>query len=224
MYNIENYKTYLDKLKGYYDDRDISHGWNHVLQVCKNSLLISQYENITNINKLNIIVICSLGHDIWDHKYVDNSELLKENFRNSLLELKFSVEDIDCIIRIIDSISFSKEYKLRLIGQRFKFNNNDELKLRNVVSDADKLESLGLVCIERMIEYEININKNHSIESHIEHITKHCNEKLYLLIDKNYIKTEYAKKLASVLLNEMKNIVENKVKLQNFIKLYLEKK
>ena len=83
MYNIENYKTYLDKLKGYYDDRDISHGWNHVLQVCKNSLLISQYENITNINKLNIIVICSLGHDIWDHKYVDNSELLKEvGFRN----------------------------------------------------------------------------------------------------------------------------------------------
>lgn len=74
--------------------------------------------------------------------------------------------------------------------------------LRNIVSDADKLEALGEVAVQRMIMYEnlLEPKKDSETEAefirrHYEHICKHCDEKLYRLISDGFIITEHAKSI-----------------------------
>ena len=221
---FKNYSRYADCIKKYYDGRDSSHGWNHVEAVCKNALTICMRENITNEKQLKIVMIASLGHDIWDHKYIGEGEEIniKESFGCDLTNLGFLAADIDLIIRIIDCISFSKEYLLRNEGGEFDLEKPEEL-LRNIVSDSDKLEALGEICIKRMIEYEIQRNKSQiQVQDHIKHIRKHCKEKLYILIDEGYIKTKTGLQLAYPLMNEMKRIVDDDTQLFKFIDNYLK--
>lgn len=224
IYDILNYSKFLNLLKKYYENRDISHGWDHVIKVTHNALILAKASNIINTTDLKIIVLAALGHDIWDHKYIKDDQIynIKFLFDQDLLDLGILAMQRDLIIRIIDTISFSKEYKMRLNNEKFNFEVPEE-KLRNIVSDADKLEALGINSIKRMIDYEINSNSHTvSIDQHIQHITNHCKEKLYLLIKENYIKTPYAIKLATPLLLEMQEIVDNKVNLNKFISKYLE--
>lgn len=222
MENLQKYSI----LKKYYENRDASHGWNHVLTVCKNALVICKTENINNERDLKIIMICALGHDIWDHKYISISEesIIKKNFAEDINNLGFLLADVDLIIRIIDSISLSKEFEMRKEKKEFDLEKHEEI-LRNVVSDADKLEALGKICIERMIEYDINSNSGEvSIEHHMDHIKKHCTEKLYFLIDEYYIKTRTGRLIAEPLMQEMRNIVDDDNLLENYIEEYLERR
>jgi HD superfamily phosphodiesterase len=222
----KTYNRYAEALKKYYKDRDSSHGWSHVEKVAKNALYICQRENIKDEKSIRLIVLAALGHDIWDHKYVASdkeAEELRIRFAKDINELGFLAMDIDLLLRIIDSISFSKEFAMRQEGGEFDLEHHEE-RLRDIVSDADKLEALGEICIRRMIEYEIVSNiegRGVSIEDHIHHIRKHCNEKLYLLIDENYIKTPTGRELARPLMSEMKAIVDDDLKLEVFIKSYL---
>ena len=214
-------EKYFKVLKKYYKGRDPSHGWKHVTKVCANAMFICKYENITNERDIKIILVSALGHDIWDHKYVSSisEEIFKKRFDKDLMELGFLAADRDLIVRIIDNISFSKEYLMRQNGETFNLEVPEE-RLRNIVSDADKLEALGKVCIERMIDYEIHAKKTkaQNIQAHISHIKTHCREKLYRLVEDKYIKTTTGVELAQPLVFEMKNIVENELILENFIK------
>ena len=219
-----NYDKYMTILKKYYEGRDSSHGWEHVKKVCMNALeLCAEIGNFSQ-KDIKIIIIAALGHDIWDHKYVkeEDEEAIKEKFREDLSELGFLAMDRDLIVRIIDSISFSTEYRLRQEKIEFDLEKHEE-RLRHIVSDADKLEALGKICVERMIEYEIISSSTEvPIEQHMRHIQRHCQEKLYLLIDEGYIRTRKAAMKARPLMREMKNIVDNDVVLEKFVKNYLK--
>ena len=210
-------------LKKYYKGRDESHGWEHVQEVALNALHIARCENINNDRDTTIIVVSALGHDIWDHKYVDPrlERIIKRMFNTDLQSLGILAADRDLITRIIDCISYFKEYEMRKNGESFDLEVPEE-KLRNIVSDADKLEALGKVCIRRMIEYEIKKKNSTALEDHVFHIKQHCNEKLYLLIDQGYFKTETGKMLAEPLMAELKEVVDDDLKLEKFIKDYLK--
>jgi HD superfamily phosphodiesterase len=218
------YATYFKLMKKYYKERDISHGWLHVQQVLENAMFICKYENITNERDIKIIVIASLGHDIWDHKYITPalSISIKHMFNIDLERNGVLGADRDLIIRIIDNISFSNESALRISGKSFDLEVPEE-RLRDIVSDADKLESLGETCIKRMIDFEIHFNKNQpvDIKRNMTCIKKHCRERLYILIEEKYIKTNTAIELAQPLMDKMKNIVENDLLLESFIKTHI---
>ena len=219
-----NYARFIGVLKKYYEGRDSSHGWEHVEKVCQNAISLCSESEKFNERDLKIIIITALGHDIWDHKYVneEEEEAIKEKFIEDLMELGFMAMDRDLIIRIIDSISFSTEYQMRQKGKDFDLEVPEE-RLRHIVSDADKLEALGKICIIRMIEYEIISNEEEvPLEQHMRHIQRHCQEKLYLLIDKGYIRTKAAIMRAKPLMEEMKSIVDNDEILEKFIKEYLK--
>ena len=114
------------------------------------------------------------------------------------------------------------DFKLMNIHNNIKENEKEEF-IRNIVSDADKLDSLGTEAIERMYYYQehsITEEKytNKWFENHITHIKTHCQEKLYILLSHNYIKTDTGKKIAIYLLKEMKEIVEDNDKLVDFIR------
>ena len=210
-------------LKKYYKGRDESHGWGHVQEVALNALYIARCEYINNDRDKTIIVVSALGHDIWDHKYIDPrlERIIKRMFNTDLQRFGLLAADRDLITRIIDCISYSKESEMRKNGKSFDLEVPEE-KLRNIVSDADKLEALGEVCIRRMIEYEIKKKNSTTIEDHMAHIKQHCNEKLYLLIDQGYFKTEIGKQLAEPLMTELKEVVDDDLKLVKFIKDYLK--
>ena len=211
-------------MKKYYQGRDVSHGWDHVKRVLDNAMFICKYENITDERDLKIIVIASLGHDIWDHKYITPALAIsiKHMFNIDLEKSGVLGADRDLIIRIIDNISFSNESAMRISGKSFDLEVPEE-RLRDIVSDADKLEALGEICIKRMIDYKIHIKKNQQVDikEHVMHIKKHCRERLYILIEEKYIKTNTGIELAHPLMDDMKNIVENDLRLESFIKNHI---
>ena len=221
---LAQHKKYFNTLEKYYTGRDYSHGWEHVTRVCANALFICKYENITNERDIKIIIVSALGHDIWDHKYVGKHliEPIKQEFDNDMSNMGLLAADRDLIMRIIDNISFSKEFAMRQRGETFDLEVPEE-RLRDIVSDADKLEALGIICIERMIEYELHIQntKVQNIQAHINHIKSHCQDKLYRLIEDKYIKTITGVELAQPLMAQMKNIVDNELRLEAFIKNYI---
>ena len=205
-------------IKNFYKSRDKSHDWNHVLDVKNNSLILMRFDDFTE-EQINIVITAALGHDIWDHKYFDSDDeinKLKSEFTNVLLDHSYTNETILSIIDIIDNISFSKEYKLR--NQEKTIDLDDEiLILRNIVSDADKLESIGEKGIKRMIDYRIHKDNTDILED----IQQHFKNKLCLLVKDNYIITPYAKNLAILSLKEMENIINDNLILQDFINNYI---
>ena len=222
-----DYEKYYKTIEKYYSGRDYSHGWDHVTKVCENALLICKYENICCEREIIIIIIASLGHDIWDHKYVSEYLIdeIKKCFDNDMLEMGILASDRELIIRIIDNISFSKEFIMRQNGEEFDLEVPEE-RLRNIVSDADKLEALGAICIKRMIEYDIHIKKTDNtdnIQAHFNHIKYHFQNKLSRLITDNYIKTQTGIRLAKPLMTQMRDIIEEDKTLAEFINNYIEK-
>ena len=202
---------YLHLLAGhYYKMRDASHGYAHVYTVYNLSKIISNKLNIINKKDLLIIKCSALFHDVWDNKYISNEEeviSLKKELREDLKRINLSDSNIDDIYTIIDNISFTKEYNLNKLGEILYLG---ELNLlRDIVSDADKISSLGREGIIRMFIYEYSLDKEKSIDDYIFIIKKLYQNRFLPLINNNYIKTTCGKMLAKPLILEMREIIYN---------------
>jgi hypothetical protein len=103
-------------------------------------------------------------------------------------------------LHLIDNISFSKEKKNGKI-KAFDYPYN---LYRDAISDADKLEALGIRGIDRCIAYT---------ESHggkvPDDVIQHCNDKLFILADQ-YIRTNLGKEYAKILETEMREYLRDK--------------
>ncbi len=188
-YMICNQKL-IQKLSAFVADtckeRDPSHGWKHMKDVAEMVLvIISQISNFTEDN-IKLALICAWLHDVNDHKYGNENE----NKLNVFLENNFS-SDKDKIISIIERVSFSREKKNGR-SDWLDVLYEDGVKIRNVVSDADKIYALD---IDRCFDYEKNKFPNLSDKDIWARVINHCNEKLLLLKDQ-YIITDIAKKIA----------------------------
>jgi HD superfamily phosphodiesterase len=73
--------------------------------------------------------------------------------------------------------------------------------VRNIVSDADKLDALGMHGLHRCLSYIKETDKNLS-DDEAKNILRPFNEK-NLKIRAQYLRTSYAKKLGQYLLTEM---------------------
>lgn len=183
-------------------NRDISHGYIHALKVRDKALEIAKHLNIDDKVKLLKIETASLFHDLWDKKYLNSEcqEQSKKIFKRNLKDLKFNNQDIKDIEIIIVNISLSNEMKLRNLGHKISLKNLQEM--RDIVSDADKLEMLGQNGIDRIIQYEIFNRNNQNVENVKNEIVKVYDNKISKLLKDNYIKTDYAIKLAQPLFQE----------------------
>lgn len=85
-------------------------------------------------------------HDLIDYKVTDNQEKEIEDIKQILGQSNYTNNEIDEIIDIISSISFSKHKTLTTINQM-------------IVSDADKLDALGAIGIIRTIQYGQSVNR-----------------------------------------------------------------
>jgi uncharacterized protein len=160
---------------------DESHDFNHACQVYKNAKHIASIE--FPFYHDDILQFACLLHDVCDHKY-DNT-LSKEDLHKFIREHMVDEEKADVVIDIINNISYSQEVK----GLR-KTVPLPWTIYQDIVSDADKLEALGHVGLERCIAF--TKARGGKVP---EDVVAHCHEKLLKLKD-NFIRTKVGKQLA----------------------------
>ncbi len=199
-------------------DRDESHGHSHMKSVYENSITISnnldnEENEIFNKNyerNMKYLMITSWLHDVCDHKYNDIS---KEQMKSFILSLGIDNIEVERILRIIDCISYSKENKAILSGfpidykQIISPDGNDEeqfLLIRNIVSDADKLEALGDIGLKRCIQFTTDRNPLSSPQEIKLEVANHSREKLLRLRD-NFMRTTHGRFLSHHLHEEFQN-------------------
>lgn len=197
-----------------YSGRDKSHGIAHVTKVRDNALSICNKIGINDVNLIIKIETAALFHDLWDHKYVlKNSKQcdeIRKKLSSELKKIYFSEHDIKDIEIIIDNISLSREIKFRNKNQILDLKHLQ--LMRDIVSDADKLEMLGINGIDRIIEFQLHKYPNTCDEELNNVIKKVYNSKLKNLIDESYIKTKAGKEMAMPLMEEMNDYIETNIK------------
>ena len=81
--------------------------------------------------------------------------------------------------------------------------------IRDIVSDADKLDAIGYAGIERCRDFSKYRSPNASCEEIEENVVEHMHDKLLKLLDQ-YIRTDSAKTIGKPLQKEMLDYLENK--------------
>ena len=172
-----------------------THGFNHMDKIANLASYIADKENLNSAASFDCVIIALL-HDVADHKY-DNGDLKKK--LEAFLDENFQ-EKKEFYLNAVDRISYSKEVKngkewLETLGA-------DGLVIRNVVSDADKLEAIGKNGLERCYQY--GRSQGLDIDEASAHVVKHAEEKLLKLAE-HFIRTKTGKELAEKLHKEMES-------------------
>jgi len=150
-----------------------------------------------------IVVAAAQFHDIADHKYCVDP---KEEFALMSQELSimgFTDDEISSVILICDSVSYSKETRHGIDYSIFDKSSPKYGRLiRDIVSDADKLEAIGMVGIKRCWMYSKEKN-NLMDETNVQNeVTKHLKNRLLGLYP-GYFRTEVGLRMAKPLHDEL---------------------
>lgn len=182
-----------DETKDYPDE---SHNLDHHRAVDWNTRIIAGSEGITEPMQIVALRVAALVHDIVDYKYcaphlqgmptIEEKRARLEQFLNSITELCGWVPRI---LLWIDNMSFSKEKKHGLPKL-----SSDDMKYRNILSDADKWEALGPIGIQRCKEYHMMLTPGIDEANLNREIMTHMEEKIMIL--HQYCRTELGKQHA----------------------------
>ena len=162
---------------------DESHDVSHAVAVYNNTIKIA--ETYKNTMEMDILMYASMLHDVCDHKYPNS---IKEEELMKFIVGKLGKKNAIRVMNIINNISFSKQVK----DLRKKPIYPDCMYL-DIVSDADRLEAIGQIGIDRCITYT---TASGGIVP--DDVINHCHEKLLRLKDE-YIVTFKGKELAEPL-------------------------
>jgi uncharacterized protein len=184
--SIHVYQSLVNFVTFHTSQFDESHDINHALAVYKNALDIADHD-YPDVDK-DILMYACLLHDVCDHKY---SHSLSKEERNTFIDEQFNdTEKSRCVIHVIDNISYSQEVQ----GKRLILPYPQNI-YQDIVSDADKLEALGQVGLQRCITFTL------ARGGHVpQDVVKHAHEKLLRLKD-HFIRTKRGKELAEPLHN-----------------------
>lgn len=168
------------------------HNFQHIERVVKNAENLIKNEGG---NSRIIITACYL-HDVIDEKLFDDIPKQIDKVVDCLVKSHYLPTEIDEILEIIQSISYSK-------GNTNEVNN---LNLE-IVRDADRLDALGAIGIIRTIEYGTSKNRKFYEDANLKRLSdyvefdKSTNTSLSHFYDKllklkDYMHTFTAKKIA----------------------------
>jgi uncharacterized protein len=178
---------------------DDSHNHVHMRKVVANSFeIIDNDEEVRrkisgypDIKKL--VMVVAWLHDVRDHKYPNS--ISQEELENFIQEI--DPVNVNIILQMIRNISWSKEAK----GQREIF-EEPYLTILNIVSDADRLEAIGKIGIERCETF--TKERGGLVPADV---IIHCHEKLLRILPDGFIKTSYGMELAQPLHQEIVDYV-----------------
>ena len=177
-------------------DRDDSHGHAHMKAVAETTRHIIQQDFIDETGNLTLDSITAAWlHDVADHKY-DHDGTLEQ----SLDEFgRANIWNYEEIKQVIKYVSFSTENKAIIAGTPLNFPailGAYYSQIRDIVSDADKLEAIGSIGIKRCIEYTTHTNPTYTQTQIINDVKKHAHEKL-LRLASQFIRTPTARTTAT---------------------------
>ena len=182
--------------------RDDSHGHAHMKAVAETTRHIIEKDFIDETGNLTLDAITAAWlHDVADHKY-DHDGTLEQRLD------AFGTANISNyreIKQVIKYVSFSTENKAIIAGARLNFPyilGAYYSQIRDIVSDADKLEAIGAIGIQRALEYTTHTNPTYTHAQVINDVKKHADEKL-LRIASQFIRTPTARAIAAVRHREM---------------------
>ncbi len=188
--------------------RDDSHGHAHMKAVAEMTRYIVEQDFIDESGNLMLDAITAAWlHDIADHKY-DHDGTLEQRLDEFGAANIWNYQEIK---RVIKYVSFSTENKAILAGTPLNFPailGAYYSQIRDIVSDADKLEAIGKIGIQRCIEYTIHANPTYTTEQVISDVKKHADEKL-LRLASQFIKTPIARNIAATRHKEMEEWVQS---------------
>ena len=167
---------------------DASHNAEHAITVYNTACKIM--DSFACTYDKDVLAFAALLHDVCDHKY-KHSQTPKQlrEFINKYIDDTRT----DFVMKLINNISYSKEAS----GKRESFTDAEKPYL-DAISDADRLEAIGTTGILRCQTF---------VEAHggkvPDDVVAHCHDKLLKLYPLMYIKTDYARKLAEPLHQEI---------------------
>ena len=184
-------------------DRDESHGIEHFERVRQTALLIAE-EELTEQWRAScrwprpvlLLELAALAHDFLDHKYVDGTALpaRQAELLSALRSVaSLSDEEARAVLLVAQNVSFSKETRglLDLAGLQAAGCE----RLRDIVSDADKVDALGDIGVRRLFLYHRHAFAE-AEPAEVERLVRDfCREQLLLRAD--YMRTPLGRKLAA---------------------------
>ena len=207
-----------------------SHGVEHMTKVRENAEKIfdalraaGEYPSMMNDQTRRMVQAAAQFHDIADHKYVKDPSScgVEEELRKH-----FSPKASASLVKVMEAVSFSKERKLRAAAGAPETPISFESTLgavgsvlRDVVSDADKLEAIGSIGVKRCMAYKRESvmkaeNREAKQEEVVSELIKHGEEKLFILLAHRYIRTSAGRKMAEplqqIMLNEVCEMIKGR--------------
>jgi hypothetical protein len=199
-----------------HDRRHGAHNLHHLIRVENTASYIL---GIDFMMKDDLFKTCTMivafihDYDGIDHKFEDkdgSARLKLVTFLQSLNLIGYEGKDVtDELIKIASHVSFSKEYNGVLAGTLLDFasllntpNLPEAHLIRDIVSDGDKLDAIGLSGMFRLLVHTRHVlAEKHGRAPTDEEMSKdmqhHANVKLLHLKD-DYIRTKTGKELAVV--------------------------
>jgi uncharacterized protein len=204
---------------------DKSHDLSHHLKVLENAEIILDQSDDQRM--IRLVRTSAMLHDTIDDKYCTYEEKTQKEERLRLWLTENYPNETEEILWIMENVSFSKEKKR---GHPAVHQDPTVTQALRIVSDADKIEALGVEGIKRMLDYNMNQMLGNSIarstcyvperkttvKEMAARVKEHTGEKLCLLKD-HYIHTLKGKELATPLHLEMMELVNNDQELNDLI-------
>ena len=177
--------------------RGESHGLAHAIRV--RALALAIYAELSS-EDAHIVEIAALLHDVCDHKYVDPATAAGRaciERRDRFLAETLSEADAAAVLQIVGAVSYSREAKALKKGEAPAWAALPETiqVLRHCVSDADKIDAIGVRGLERCAAYARERGVRGSLNVARE-VAEHCDEKLLRLRDE-YVRTAPGKRRAA---------------------------
>jgi hypothetical protein len=175
--------------------RSDTHGHAHMKAVAETSsyLLFVDFFDKDGSMMLDTITAAWL-HDVADHKYDYDGTLEQRLDEFGTANIPNYAE----IKQVIKYVSYSTEHKAILAGTPLNFKQilgDYYSNIRDIVSDADKLESIGVKGMERSLTYNTDTNPTFTRAQVIAEVRKIYDEKLVKLATQ-FIRTSTARAIA----------------------------
>ncbi|MBM3420168.1 MAG: HD domain-containing protein [Bacteroidetes bacterium] len=179
-------------IAGVSENHDTGHDINHLRRVMRNAAIIAEGEGYKDHD---LISLCALFHDVADHKFTGNPDILLEKVAAFLHGEGVHDDYISKVKFVAEHVSFSKRSD--------RITKTPELE---IVMDADRLDAIGAVGIARAFTYGGFRSRPLYGEAMNGTTIGHFYEKLLLLRD--LMNTGTAKKMAQERHNFMVQFLE----------------
>jgi HD superfamily phosphodiesterase len=229
---VQNFKQWLKDVMEV-QKRDSSHGMEHFERVRVGALDIAVKTSPPNEEESLLLQLAALCHDVLDHKYMtkiedgrgEGSVAPKEELKTAMKEALRSLaglspRQVDDVCLVSDNVSLSKE--LEGLLEEDLLMERRLSHLRDYVSDADKLDALGMGGIRRLAQYQARLLQDSGASMHrLSSEFLRGIAQRHLLHRVNYLRTKAAAVEGGRLLRETTCIMASDAALERIIEWVL---